>query len=434
MLRIETGGIITLRSIFFALLVGLVAAGGALAQDTPAAGDDPSATADTAETVVDADAPPASPEAALAESDAPVPKVADAQTKSKLESDPRFTPPPPTLDATTHDLLLLNSGEWLQGDIKSIRDDTIEFDSVELEDIDIDLGDVKEIHANRVHTYRFEGRRDILTGPARANADIFVIGGQERPRSSFMQQVPGKPTELNFWNGDLSVGYSISSGNTNQSDLTIRAELNRETALTRFTNVYVATVSTADDDAGQNQKTANSHRLNSAFDYYVSNRLYLIVPAFEVFADEFQNINLRLTPSAGLGFEWLKRKRITWDLSTSAGVTYTDRVAVAAPDPKSSTDAVIIFGTDIETDPTDDVEWDTTYTVQVVPAEIGLTNHHLESIMSIDLFWNLDLDITFIWDRIEDPAPLLVDAGPPEVFQPVEKNDYRLTFGIGWDF
>ena len=374
-----------------------------------------------------AEASPAAEAEAVAKKEEKPPMVADEGTKAKLAADPRFTVPPPTLDATTHDLILLKSGEWLQGDINGIRDDTIDFDSVVLEDIGIDLDDVKEIHANRVHTYRFEGRRDILMGPARMNEDIFVIDGEERPRAAFMSQVPGKPREVNFWNGGLSLGYSVRSGNTDQSDLTARVELNRVTALTRFSNVYNAAFSTGTRDDGTNGTTANSHRLNSAFDYFMTNQLYLIVPAVEVFADEFQNIDLRITPSAGLGYEWLKRKRITSSVSATGGFQYTDLVSAEAGQSGTSNDGVVILGTSIETDPTKDIEWDTTYSVQLVPANLGQTNHHLESIFSIDLFFDLDFDVSFIWDRIEDPAAD-VDGNVPE------QNDYRLTFGVGWDF
>lgn len=362
------------------------------------------------------------------------PRVADDATRTKLEGDPRFTRPPATLDATAHDLILLNSGEWLQGDINGIRDDTIDFDSVELEDIEIDLDDVKEIHANRVHTYRFEGDRDILTGPLRMNEEIFVVDGNERPRAIFMSQIPGKPREWNYWNGDFFAGYTIRSGNTNQSDLTLRAELNRETALTRLNNVYNGAISTAEDDAGSDQRTANSHRLNSSFDYFVSNRVYVIVPAVEVFADEFQNIDVRVTPSAGVGWEWLKRKYVTWDVSAQGGYQYLAFVTAPAGEDTRSNDGVVVLSTKIETDPTSDVEWDTSYKVQVVPANIDQTNHHLESILSVDLFLGFDLDVTFIWDRIEGPEPEVIDAGPPEVTSTPEQNDYRLTFGLGWDF
>ena len=45
----------------------------------------------------------------------------------------------------------------------------------------------------------------------------------------------------------------------------------------------------------------------------------------------------------------------------------------------------------------------------------------------MDLWWNFELDFTFAWDRQNSPQTN-VDGVTPE------KDDYRLTTGIGWDF
>jgi len=336
--------------------------------------------------------------------------------------------PPPTLDAAQHDLVLLTSGEWLQGDIERIRDDTVYLDSVELEDIEIDLDDVAQIITERPHTLRFEGaREDILTGPVRMNGESIRVGSETRPRAALMNMIQGKPRELNYWNGMVSVGYTIRSGNTDQSDLSVLAKLNRETALTRLLNTYNAAFSTGNDDAGNNTTTANNHRLNSAFDYYVSNRLYLIVPALEVFADEFQNIDLRLTPSAGLGWDVLSYSKLSWSVSSAVGYQYTDRVSVEAGESTRSDDVAVILGTSLETDPTSRIEWDTDYAVQLIATDMGLTNHHLTSLLSVDLIGSFDLDVTFNWDRVEQPVPDADGTVP-------KQNDYRLTVGLGFDF
>lgn len=335
--------------------------------------------------------------------------------------------PPATLDAAQHDLVLLESGEWLQGDIERIRDDTLFFDSVKLENLELDLADVAQIITERPHTLRFEGDRDILTGPIRMNRDEIRVGAETRPRAALMNMIQGKPRELNYWNGMLSVGYTIRSGNTDQSDLSVLARLNRETALTRLSNTYNAAFSTGNDDTGNNTTTANNHRLNSAFDYYVSNRLYLIVPAMEVFADQFQNIQLRLTPSSGLGWDVLSMSKLSWSVSSAVGYQYTDRVSVEAGESGRSDDVAVILGTVLETDPTSRIEWDTNYAVQLIATDMGLTNHHLTSLLSVDLIGSFDLDVTFNWDRVEQP---IADADG-EVPQ---KNDYRLTVGLGFDF
>jgi hypothetical protein len=39
----------------------------------------------------------------------------------------------------------------------------------------------------------------------------------------------------------------------------------------------------------------------------------------------------------------------------------------------------------------------------------------------------LDFDITLVWDRIQDPRPDSDGVVP-------EQNDFRLTFGLGFDF
>ena len=55
------------------------------------------------------------------------------------------------------------------------------------------------------------------------------------------------------------------------------------------------------------------------------------------------------------------------------------------------------------------------------------TNHHYRSTLSFDVWGPLDFDVSFIWDRIEDPAKDN-DGDQPD------SNDFRLTVGIGLEF
>ena len=65
-------------------------------------------------------------------------------------------------------------------------------------------------------------------------------------------------------------------------------------------------------------------------------------------------------------------------------------------------------------------------------AQIGVpdtqdTNQHLATTLSLDLFKNLDLDVTFVWDRVGLPRPDSDGDFP-------ERDDYRLSVGVSWDF
>jgi len=54
----------------------------------------------------------------------------------------------------------------------------------------------------------------------------------------------------------------------------------------------------------------------------------------------------------------------------------------------------------------------------------GAYQHHLLTTLPTDLIGNLDLDISFVWDRTQKPQTRADGAAP-------EKDDYRLIFGIG---
>jgi hypothetical protein len=51
-------------------------------------------------------------------------------------------------------------------------------------------------------------------------------------------------------------------------------------------------------------------------------------------------------------------------------------------------------------------------------------NHHAESILSFDIWGPLELDLTFIFDRVEKPVEN-ADGDVPK------SNDFRITMGLG---
>ena len=55
------------------------------------------------------------------------------------------------------------------------------------------------------------------------------------------------------------------------------------------------------------------------------------------------------------------------------------------------------------------------------------TNYHAESVLSFDIWGPLELDLTFIFDRVENPVANADDIVP-------KSNDYSVTMGLGVDF
>ena len=59
--------------------------------------------------------------------------------------------------------------------------------------------------------------------------------------------------------------------------------------------------------------------------------------------------------------------------------------------------------------------------------ESGTYSHHLFTGLDFELTSLLDLEVGFVWDRVQDPQPDSAGVVP-------EKDDYRLSFGLGIDF
>jgi hypothetical protein len=273
------------------------------------------------------------------------------------------------------------------------------------------------------HTFRFEGRR-IVTGTARMKGDtIRIRSGDEIKqfeRSDFVSMIYGSGRELDYWSLSMTVGLSGQAGNTDQLSLNSQLNIARETAFTRATLDYTGNIATQSSEI-----SANNHRAVVAFDYYLSRRLYLVVPSIEAFQDEFQNIELRLTPAVGLGYNIIDRAKTRWQVGFGVGYQGTKFRSVVAGDDFDS-DMALQVNTDLDIDLPKRFEWDSSYQIQLIATDIGKTNQHVSSTFSFDLWGPLDLDVTFQWDWVNEPTADAAGNVP-------EQSDFRISVGFGLD-
>jgi hypothetical protein len=322
------------------------------------------------------------------------------------------------------DWIQIDSGEWLKGELDRMHDGTLYFDSDEFDNVSLDWGDVASLIPAGVVTCRLPGRRLVTGTLEMRNGEVRIDTGTEVievKREEIVDILPGAGNELGFWSGKVSLGLSGRSGNTEQVDLTMRGEVRRQTTLTRFKASYTGEVSSVDRDI-----TARSHRIPVTFDVFLTRRLFLTVPSFEYFTDEFQNIKNRLTLGLGLGYEIVDNAWVTWEVGGGAAYQSTTFESVATGD-ATARDATALASTMVNFDLPRGLEWDNIYKLQLVVTDLNKTNHHAESTLSFDVWGPLELDVTFIFDRVEDPV-LDADGEVPE------SNDYRYTVGLSLEF
>lgn len=263
-----------------------------------------------------------------------------ASTTAAETSAEAWKPPEPGSDK--FDWIRLKSGEWLKGEITYMRNRTLQFDSDELNELELDWKDVVELRSPRKNTVVFEGQIQ-TTGTLLIRDDVVYVGGDEPrgyPRDQLVSLLPGEEKESDYWSGRISVGATIRSGNTDQTDVTARGTIWRRTPLTGTTLDYTGAITTLDG-----REEVNNHRVAGEFDVYLTQKFYLTPAALEYYKDRISNIKHRLTPGAGVGYWLMDSPEVDWNVGLLGAYRYTEFDSVEAGEDRTEETAAVIGAT-----------------------------------------------------------------------------------------
>ena len=337
-----------------------------------------------------------------------------------------WNPPIPT-EGDQPDWIKLKSGEWLKGELEYVRDGRLQFDSDELDDLSFDWDDIRELRCSRVKTVTL-GDHETVSGPllVTKEAVAVTVAGEEEPkkipRAEILSILPGKATEGDYWSGKLSVGLTARSGNTNQTEMNSVIDIWRRSPLTRLGLNYVGNYGVL-----EGVENTNNHRIAAKFDYFLDRKFFLTPISLTAYRDPFQNIDLQATPATGAGYHIFNRGDLTWDVSAGIGYQHTRFVSVEEGEDTTNGTAALLLGTDLDMDLTEKLELKIDYSIQLgVPDLSDFTSHFLIA-LSFDLIADLDLDITLVHDRVNEPRTAANGDTPLS-------DDFRMSVGIGFKF
>ena len=324
-----------------------------------------------------------------------------------------------------YDWLQLTSGEWLKGQFVSLIDDELEFDSEILEELTLDIEDVKALHSPREFGVRIRGQ-ETVSGKIRVEQQrvIVITDSGERvilPEDLLAITVAAE-RERDHWSGNLILGVNLRQGNSEYTEYNMMAGVERRTPRSRVVMDFIGNFNET-----EGEQIANNHRVNVVFDRFSGSRLFWRPVIGQYFKDPFQNIKHQLTLETGLGYELINNSRTNWEISAGAGVNHVRRVSVGPEEASNSTSPAWSLGTHFETELTSWMDYLFTFQATFLDEESGKYQHHLVTTLSTDLVGNIDFDLTFVWDRTGAPPPRADGT-------PIEKDDFRLMTGIGFDF
>jgi hypothetical protein len=339
---------------------------------------------------------------------------------------------PPFKDGSGWDWVLLTSGELLKGTIERIRNDEMEFDSDKLDMLQMDMEDVAEFHASRIHTYLFEGRITV-TGRGILRGDELIVDGQKFKRETLMGIIKGKEEERNYWSGQLNLGLSLLIGNTEQATFTSSGYIRRESAKSRLSLQHNLTFGSIEGDVNVQNITGAAE-----YDIYLSKRWY-ITPAWLVTThDRFQNIDVRVIPGAGAGVQVFKTSTVEWDIEAGLGYQYEKFREVVPGEDQVGHDGVVRVSTWMDVDFGSMVDMEFLWWTIFNYTEWGRTSHHGSLMFEFEITDIFDLTISAIYDRVEQPESYEVQddsTDPPttEVVTP-KSDDLQLVVGVMLEF
>jgi hypothetical protein len=343
------------------------------------------------------------------------PAVAEDQTTG-------WQPPPPMPD--DFDWIQLNSGEWLKGEIIVMYEDSLQFDSDELDELTLDFSDIKQIRSAQTIQVAFEDDTVAVGKLFLDGEELRVLGDGEvaSTRSQVLSLIAGQPKERNYWSGKIGAGLNLRTGNTEQTEFNANATVQRRTPKDRIQLDYLGNFSQS-----QGETLADNQRADANWKRFLSKRFYVSPVFAEYYRDPFQNIAARYSIGAGAGYNIVDSSKIEWDVSAGLAYQRTDFDQVLEGDDTSADTPALAIGTRYDNELTGWMDYFFDYSFFVVNEESGTYNHNIYTGFEFEFLGDFDFDVGLVWDRIQDPRQSSDGSFP-------QQDDFRTIFGLSYSF
>lgn len=332
-------------------------------------------------------------------------------------------PPEPGSDG--FDWMQYQNGEWLKGELRDLQDDDLEFESDEFDTYTLDFDEVYRYISGEDNTVGLIDGTSVV-GRVRIEGDLVRIvtpnGVETFDRGEVRSIVTGRRARGAFWSGKLSFGTDFVRGNVDETDVSTYARVTRRTIDTRLSLELTGAFSEVDGTT-----TADNQRLLGRYDVFQTDRLFYRVPELELYRDQFQNIDLRATPTVSAGYTLADTDDVEWSVTGGVGYRYTRFREVQAGASKEDSQFVFIFGTEYAWEATSRIDVGLSYSLTMPVPEADAFTFRATVFSEIDLWKDFDLDVRFTWDRVNSPV-IEADGSRPE------EDEYRLFVGIGYEF
>jgi putative salt-induced outer membrane protein YdiY len=317
------------------------------------------------------------------------------------------------------DEVILNNGDHLSGTISTLVDGKLTIKTDLAGEIKIDLKNVRTFSTTHpVELHLQDGSVLKQTVHADEAGKIVTAGdNQLRPQPlslTSLQTINPPPTQ---WNGSITASALMARGNTDTDAFTLAANAVRRTEQDRITfaaGYYFS--KEKNKDTGDSSTTADNWFFLGKYDYFLTKKLYVLALT-RVERDRIADLNLRVSPSVGVGYQWFDKDDFHFSTEAGLGWVFEDYKNVGSDDHPTARLA---------------------YHIDKKLNDQVMLFHNLEYLPSLDNIsdFNINADAGVranLTSRMFSEAKVewRFDATPAPGSQ---KNDVRYILGVGWQF
>jgi putative salt-induced outer membrane protein YdiY len=225
------------------------------------------------------------------------------------------------------DEVVLNNGDRLTGKVTGASAGKLRLWTEATGEISIDLSKVKSFNTDAPVEVRLKDGTTLKQKlePVPENpGEVRTSGGEFEPLTIKFTQIDLINPPPPKWTGSVLASGTISRGNTYAESFALSADAVRRSPDDRMTlGAGYSYGRERDPDTGNKSTSEDNWFVLGKYDYFLSKKLY-VFGLTRVERDRIARLDLRVSPSTGLGYQWVERSDFNANTEAGIGWVYED--------------------------------------------------------------------------------------------------------------
>lgn len=220
------------------------------------------------------------------------------------------------------DEIVFKNGDRLTGTVSRLEEHKVTIDSAMAGSVSVDI--------DKIRTLSTDKPMDVLTGDSKlrrvkldaaGDGRVKLIPTSGEPASEVaVRDIRSAYEPISKWHGNVQAGAAVTTGNSQTEAVHASLELTRRMQRDRITATGQYNYG-RQHESGKDETTVSADNWmgSGKYDHFLGDKLYEYVNGAAEH-DAVANLDYRLTPGVGLGYQWIETSRT--NINTEAGFSY----------------------------------------------------------------------------------------------------------------